>query len=88
MLKNSIFKKAASCEESKFFYLFFLKNNENYDVEVEEVEEIDFTKIIERLKRGESVFISPKCKQESSRKIPVKKFSKENASEPWYFTHI
>lgn len=57
----------------KVFRLFFLKNNENYDVEVEEVKEIDFTKITDRLERGESVFISPKRKQGSSRKIPVKK---------------
>ncbi|MEM2108847.1 MAG: hypothetical protein QXL10_06170 [Candidatus Bathyarchaeia archaeon] len=89
MLENPLLKKPTEkCTKSTFFRLFFLKNNENYGVEVEEFEEIDFTKIIERLKRGESVFISLKCKQESSRKIPVKKFSKENASEPWYFTHI
>ncbi|MEM2946884.1 MAG: hypothetical protein QXN96_01445 [Candidatus Bathyarchaeia archaeon] len=89
MLENSLLKKPTeACTESKFFRLFFLKNNENYDIEVEEVEEIDFTKIIERLERGESVFISQKRKQESSRKISVKEFSKENAAEPWYFTHI
>ena len=89
MFKTNLLKKPPETfAEPKFFRLFFLKNNENYDVEVEEVEEIDFTKIIGRLERGESVFISPKRRQESSRKIPIKEFSKENASEPWYFTHI
>ncbi|MEM4713796.1 MAG: hypothetical protein QXQ61_04515 [Candidatus Bathyarchaeia archaeon] len=88
MLENPLLKKPTeACTESKFFHLFFLKNNEYYDVEVEEVEEIDFTKIIERLERGESVFISLKRKQGSSRKEFVE-FSKENASKPWYFTHI
>ncbi|MEM2917325.1 MAG: hypothetical protein QXN63_03095 [Candidatus Bathyarchaeia archaeon] len=85
MFKNSLLEKATSCEESKFFRLFFLKNNEKYDVEVEEVEEIDFTKIIERLERGESVFISPKRKQESSRKEFVEEFPKENTAEPLVF---
>ncbi|MBS7616151.1 hypothetical protein KEJ45_02990 [Candidatus Bathyarchaeota archaeon] len=89
MLENSLLKKPTeTCIKSRFFHLFFLKNNEDYDVEVEEVEEIDFTKIIERLERGESVFISPKRKQESSRKKFVEEFPKENAAEPWYFTHI
>lgn len=47
MLENPLPKKSTeACTESKFFRLFFLKNNEDYGVEVEEVEEIDFTKII------------------------------------------
>ncbi len=72
----------------KVFRLVFLKNDENCYVKVEEVEEIDLTKIIERLERGESIFISPRRKQESSQKMLVKKFSKENATKSWYFTHI
>lgn len=89
MLENTLIKKQAeACMESKFFRLFFLKNNENYDVEVEEVEEIDFTRIIERLEKGESIFISPKHKQDCNQKILVKKFSKESVAEPWYFAHI
>ena len=89
MLENSSLKKPINaCTESKFFRLFFLKNDEKCSVEVEEVEKIDFTKIMERLEKGESVFISPKSKQESSTEILAKKFSKENAAEPWYFTHI
>jgi len=90
MLENPLLKKPINtCTESKFFHLFFLKNDENCNVKVEEVEEIDFTKIMERLEKGESVFISPKNKQESSKKMFAEKFSKENAvTEPWYFTHI
>lgn len=89
MFEETLLEKTTeTCTESKFFRLFILKNDEEYDVEVEEVEEIDFTKIIERLEKGESIFISQKRKQESSKKMPTEKFSKENAAELWYFTHI
>jgi len=36
-----------------FSHSLFLNNDEDYNVETEEVEEIDFTKIAERLERGE-----------------------------------
>jgi len=89
MLENSLLKKPINTyTESKFFHLFFLKKDENCDVEVEAVEKIDFTKIMERLEKGESVFISPKNKQECSTEILVKKSSKEHLAKPWYFTHI
>jgi len=89
MLEDFLLKKPINTStESKFFRLFFLKNDKNCNIEVEEVEKIDFAKIMERLEKGESVFISPKSKQESSTEILAKKFSKENAAEPWYFTHI
>jgi len=68
-----------------FSHSLFLNNDEDYNVETEEVEEIDFTKIAERLERGESVFISPKRKRESGTKMLAKKSAKENATEPWYF---
>jgi len=89
MLENSLLKKPINtCTESKKFHLFFLKNDENCNVEVEKVEKVDFTKIMERLERDESVFISPKNKQESSTEIFVKESSKKHLAKPWYFTHI
>jgi hypothetical protein len=89
MLEKFLLKKPINtCTESKFFRLFFLKNDENCNVEVEEFEKVDFTKIMERLERGESVFISPKNKQESSTEILAKKSFKEHLAKPWYFTHI
>ena len=89
MLENSSLKKPINaCTESKFFRLFFLQNDEKCSVEVEEVEKIDFTKIMERLEKGESVFISPKNKQESSTEIFVKESSKKHLAKPWYFARI
>ncbi|UCE16171.1 MAG: hypothetical protein JSV12_00690 [Candidatus Bathyarchaeota archaeon] len=38
--------------EKTLFQLFFLRNNENQTVMVEEVEEIDFGKVKERLEQG------------------------------------
>ncbi|MGB9959753.1 MAG: hypothetical protein ACPLKQ_04450 [Candidatus Bathyarchaeales archaeon] len=47
MLENSLLKKPTKTfTEPEFFHVFFLKNDESYYVEVEEVKEIDFTKII------------------------------------------
>ena len=54
-------------EEKPLFQLFFLRNNEDQSVEVEEVEEIDFRKVKERLEEGESVFIAPKRKEKVER---------------------
>lgn len=88
MLKKSMLKKAEACAKPKFFRLFFLKNDESHNVEVEEVEEIDFTKIIERLERGESIFISPSQKQNCNKKLLFNESSKENAAKPWYFTRM
>jgi len=71
-------------EEKPLFQLFFLRNNEDQSVEVEEVEEIDFRKVKERLEEGESVFIAPKRKE----KVETSLVEWENAAETWYFTHI
>ena len=51
--------------ENSLFQLFFLLNNENQDIEVVEVEEIDFTEVKKRLEKGESVFITRKRKQKA-----------------------
>lgn len=71
-------------KERDRFQLFFLKNDEYEGVEVEEVEEIDFEGIMERLDRGESVFITNKRGQEP---YPRSR-RREDAEEPWYFIHI
>ena len=60
MLKS---KHVESNRENSVFQLFFLLNNENQDIEVVEVEEIDFTEVKNRLEKGESVFIARKRKQ-------------------------
>jgi len=71
-------------EKKPLFQLFFLRNNENQSVEVEEVEEIDCKKIKEHLAHGESVFITLKRKE----KVEAKQVKSEAAAEPWYFTRI
>lgn len=71
-------------EEKPLFQLFFLRNNENQSVEVEEVEEIDFRKIKTHLERGESVFITLKRKE----KLETSLVTREDAAESWYFDHI
>ena len=68
-------------EEKPLFQLFFLKDDEDQSVEVEEVEEIDFKEVKKRLKQGESVFIRRKRKQ----KLNTSLVAKEDAAEPWYF---
>ncbi|MBE0513272.1 hypothetical protein IBX38_09510 [Candidatus Bathyarchaeota archaeon] len=73
-----------SNRENSVFQLFFLLNNENQDIEVVEVEEIDFTEVKNRLEKGESVFITRKRKQKSE---PILVASEETV-EPWYFTHL
>jgi len=69
-------------EEKLLFQLFFLKNNDDLNVEVEEVEEIDFTEVKRHIEQGESVFITRKRKQEFSTTL----VAKEEAAELWYLT--
>ena len=73
-----------SNRENSLFQLFFLLNNENQDIEVVEVEEIDFTEVKNRLEKGESVFITRKRKQ----KLEPILVASEETVEPWYFTHL
>ena len=70
--------------EKLLFQLFFLKNDEDQNVEVKEVEEIDFRGVKERLEQGESVFITYKRKQKLNSNLIVS----EEETEPWYFIHI
>lgn len=66
------------------FQIFFLKDDGNQGVVVEEVSKIDFEKVKNRLEKGESVFIAPK-RQGELRTSPA---AKDDFEEPWYFTHI
>ena len=50
------------------FQILFLRNDHNQEVEVHEVEEVDFITIQERLEQGESIFITTK----ESQKIKIK----------------
>ncbi|MCW4053013.1 MAG: hypothetical protein NWE78_07395 [Candidatus Bathyarchaeota archaeon] len=50
-------------EEDPLFQLFFLKDDQDQSVEVEEVEEIDFTEVKKHIELGESVFITRKRKK-------------------------
>lgn len=66
------------------FQLFFLKNNENQDVTVEEVERIDFGEVEKHLEQGESVFITLKSRE----KVETNLIEWEHEVESWYFSHI
>jgi hypothetical protein len=71
-------------EEEPLFQLFFLNDDEDQSVEVEEVEEIDFTEVKKHIERGESVFITRK----RGEKLDASLVTEENAAEYWYFSHI
>jgi hypothetical protein len=64
------------------FQLFFLKNDENQNVEVIELNEINFEEVKSHLERGESVFITRKREQTSEMNIIA---YEKVAKEPWYF---
>jgi len=71
-------------EEKPLFQLFFLKDNEDHSVKIEEVEEIDFRKVKKHLEQRESVFITLKRKK----KLETSLVAREDATESWYFDHI
>jgi hypothetical protein len=77
-------KVIKSNEEKPLFQLFFLKDDEEQSIEVEEVEKINLIEVENRLKQGESIFITLKRKQEANT-ISV---AKEDTTGPWYFSRI
>ena len=80
-----VFRKVTGVNEEKpLFQLFFLKDDEDQSVEAVEVEEIDFREVEDRLKQGESLFISRKRKH----KLNTSLVAREDAEESWYFSHI
>ncbi len=70
-------------ENSMLFQIFFLAHDQSQNVEVVETEEIDFGEVIQRLKMGESVFITYK---NPGTLEPSPKIKKEGEKKPWYFT--
>jgi hypothetical protein len=62
------------------FRLFFLKNGATQNVEVVELNEINFEELKSRLEKGESIFITRKQKQKSDMNF----VAYEVAKEPWY----
>jgi len=79
-LKKNVYENG----EKPLFQMFYLKDDEDQSVEVEEVEEIDFSEVKKHVKEGESVFITRKRKQ----KLNSNLIASEEATEPWYFIHI
>ncbi len=70
---------------SEIFQIFFLKNDEDRSVEVVETQTIPLNELIERLKHGESVFITYKSAQSNQNLVQR---TIENLNEPWYITHF
>ena len=69
--------------EKPQFRVFFLED-EDQKVEVVEVETIDFSEVKDRLKHGESGFITLGNRQ----KLNPPLTSKETVEESWYFARI
>lgn len=97
MALNEIMKDLG---QKALFHVFFLKNDQEKSVRIDEVEDIDFDEIKTHLQRGESIFIThgeksdfkiPKISNSLRRRLlyedAAKTFSKKNARRPWYFTH-
>lgn len=79
-------------EKPQTFQVVFLRNDCSQEVEVHEAEQVDFLKIQEHLKRGESVFITSKNSQKlkAPREKDVRKVeSKTNSrGQAFYFNHL
>ena len=63
------------------FQLFFLKNDDTQNVEVIELNTINFEEVESRLEKGESIFITRKQRQNPDMTF----MDYEAAKEPWYF---
>ena len=66
------------------FQLFFLLDNENRDIEVVEVDKVNFGEVKRHLEKGESVFITHRRKKKSEEVL----VAGGETEEPWYFTHV
>jgi hypothetical protein len=71
-------------KERTLFQLFFLRDDEDQSVEIEEIEEIDFAEVKKHIERGESVFITRKREE----KLDASLVAEENTEELWYFSRI
>jgi hypothetical protein len=75
-------------QQDTVFHVFFLANDENKSVKIEEVREIDFENVTAHLLQGESVFIAPKCVQKLGVCLTTKRVSEKKALSPWYVNHV
>ncbi len=66
MLKEQFTIKKANRQS---FQILFLRNDSSQEVEVQEVNEVDFFTVQQHLEQGESVFITSKQRQ----KLPIPK---------------
>jgi hypothetical protein len=78
--KNEMSRNIIEKKKETPLQLFFLKNDETQNVEVVEVDEIDFEEVKSRLERGESIFITRKREQTSDMNF----IAYETVKEPWY----
>ena len=72
--------------EGQKLFVFFLYEDEEQSVHIEEVETVNFLEVIQHLNLGGSIFITPR------RKPKINSGSEKQASgrplKPWHFTHI
>ena len=65
-------------EEKSLFQVFYLKNDYNRSVEVEEVKDIDFEEVKRHLEQGDAVFITRKCIHRSRELKPKRRIHKRH----------
>jgi hypothetical protein len=78
-------------EKSQEFQVLFLRNDSTQKVEVQDVREVDFFKVQEHLKHGESVFITSKKSQKLKAPKEKKRISlgsKRKLVSALYLDHI
>jgi len=82
------YDKGRTEEERGRFIIFFLTDDENQSVNVEEVEEVDFFEVAQHLRLGGSVFITRKRKPRfsliSRRTTSAKDFELLEREEEYY----
>ena len=66
-------------KQEPLLQMFFLKNDETQNVEVQEVNEIDLKEVKRHLERGDSVYITQKEQKPDSNFIAYKR-----EKESWY----
>lgn len=78
--------------KSRVFQVLLLHNDASQDVELQEAEEVDFSRVQEHLKKGGTVFITSKNSQKI--KMPMEKekvyrnTNKMKTITTFYFDHI
>ena len=72
------------------FIVYFLYDDEEQTVRVEETEELDFLKVFRHLNIGGSVFITHRriLNKDPNHSKAVLEEDREELKKPWYFAHI